>query len=93
MAFDTKTYRATVGDHRVDFEFDKSGVVINRGRLFVDGRQVDQRAVHYGESTVSGELPDGRTFKVTFGSGFVGQLKHVELELGDDTIPLERVED
>jgi hypothetical protein len=90
--FDTKTYRATVGEHEVDFEFDQSGVVVNRGRLFVDGHQLDQRAVHYGESTVSGELPDGRTFKVEFGSGFVGQLKHVELVLDGEKIPLERVE-
>lgn len=88
----TKMYRAAVGETQVDFEFDQSGIVINRGKLYVDGHKVDQSSVHYGESSVSGALPDGRPFRVEFGSGFVGQLKHVELVLGDETIPLERVD-
>jgi len=87
----TKTYKASVGEHEVEFEFDKTGVIVNRGRLYLDGEELDSRAVHYGESTVRGKLPDGRAFKVEFGSGVVGQLKHVELVLADERIPLEEV--
>lgn len=86
--YGTKTYRAEVGEHEVVFEFDKSGVIVNRGRLYLDGEELDKRAVHYGESTLTGKLPDGRPFKVEFGSGFVGQLKFVELVLGDERITL-----
>lgn len=89
--YGTKTYKASVGEHEVEFEFDKTGVIINRGRLYVDGTEFDKRAVHFGESTLTGKLPDGRSFKVEFGSGFVGQLKFVELVLGDERIPLEEV--
>jgi len=74
-----------------EVEFDKTVVIVNRGRLYVDGRELHKRAVHYGESTVRGELLDRRPFKVEFGSSFVGQLKHVDLVLGDERIPLEEV--
>lgn len=84
----TKTYSAEVGGHQVEFEFDKSGVIVNRGRLYLDGSELDKRAVHWGDSTLTGKLPDGRPFKVEFGSGFVGQLKFVDLLLGDERIPL-----
>lgn len=63
MLFDTKTYSADVGEHKVEFEFDKSGVVVNRGRLYLDGKELGQRAVHWGESDLHGEMPDGRPFK------------------------------
>jgi hypothetical protein len=43
--YDTKTFRAEAHGHQVNFEFDKSGVVINRGRVQIDGKQVDQRAI------------------------------------------------
>ncbi|MEJ7824770.1 MAG: hypothetical protein WKF48_05045 [Solirubrobacteraceae bacterium] len=89
--YGTKTYKAAVGEHEVAFEFDRTGVIVNRGRLYVDGAELDKRAVHYGESTLTGKLPDGRSFKVEFGSGFVGQLKFVELVLDDERIPLEEV--
>lgn len=91
--YGTKTYKADVGEHEVAFEFDKSGVIVNRGRLYLDGEELDKRAVHYGESTLTGRLPDGRSFKVEFASGFVGQLKSVELVLDDERIPLRAVED
>ncbi len=90
--YGTRTYRAAFGEHEIDFEFDRSGVIVNRGRLLIDGVKVDQSAVHYGESAVHGQLDDGRGFKVSFGSGVVGQLKHVELRLGDETIPMEPVD-
>lgn len=86
--YDTKTYKADVGEHEISFDFDRSGVIVNRGRLFVDGKQVDDRAVFWGDSAVSGELSDGRSFKVEFGSGFVGQLKKLELVVGDERIDL-----
>ena len=88
----TKTYGADVGGHKVEFEFDKSGVVVNRGRIYVDGTELDKRAVFWGKSDLHGELPDGRSFKVEFGSGFFGQLTSVELELDGEHIPLPRVE-
>lgn len=86
--YDTKTYRAAVGEHEINFEFDRSGVVINRGRLVVDGQQVAERAVVWGSTNVRGELPDGRTFTVEFASGSVGQLKRVELVLEGERIDL-----
>ncbi len=88
----TRTYSANVDEHKVEFEFDKSGVVVNRGRLYLDGKELDKRAIYWGKSDLHGELPDGRAFKVEFGSGFFGQLTSVELELGGDRIPLQRVE-
>lgn len=91
--YDTKTYRADVGGHEIHFEFDRSGVVVNRGRLVVDERQVDSRAVHWGETNVRGELPDGRTFTVEFESGFVGQLKTVVLVLDGERIDLKGTAD
>ncbi len=84
----TKMYKAEVGDHEVEFAFDKSGVIVNRGRLYLDGSELDKRAVHWGDSTLTGKLPGGRPFNVEFGSGFVGQLKFVDLVLGDERIPL-----
>lgn len=88
MAYDTKTYAAESGGHRIEFEFDKSGVIVNRGRLFIDGRQVDRKTVHYGESRVRGQLPDGRSVSVDFGSGFVGQLKSLRLEIDGAEVEL-----
>lgn len=88
----TRTYSAEVGGHKVEFEFDRSGVVVNRGRLYVDGKELDKRAVAWGKTDLRGELPDGRSFKLDFGSGFFGQLTSVELEHGDERIPLQRVE-
>lgn len=85
----TKTYKAEVGGHEVAFEFDKSGVVVNRGRLYLDGHELDKRTVHWGDSTLTGKMPDGRSFKVEFGSGFVGQLKFVDLVLDGERIPLQ----
>ncbi len=90
--YDTKTYRAAVGEHEVTFEFDKTGIIVNRGRLYLDGAEIDKRAVHYGDSSVSGKLPDGQAFKVEFGSGLVGQLKFVELVLDGERIALDLVE-
>lgn len=92
MSFTMQTYRADVDGHEIDFEFDRSGVVVNRGRLLIDGAKVDQSAVHYGESALHGELSDGRNFKIEFGSGFVGQLKHVDLELDGQQIPMRRID-
>lgn len=87
--YENKTYRAEVGEHSVDFEFDRSGVVINRGRLIIDGQEVAERAVFWGNTEVRGALPDGREFTVEFGSGFVGQLKRVELVLDGERTDLE----
>jgi hypothetical protein len=88
----TKSYKATTGGHEIEFEFDKTGVVVNRGRVFVDGDLVDQKLVHYGETNVRGRLPDGRDFRVDFGSGFVGQLKSLELTVAGESIPLHAAE-
>jgi hypothetical protein len=85
--YDTKTFRAEAHGHQVTFEFDKSGVVINRGRVQIDGKQVDERAVFYGESKISGRIDD-RDFEVRFASGIAGQLKHVELRVAGEEIPL-----
>ena len=86
--YDTKTYHADVGGHEVHFEFDRTGVIVNRGRLIIDGREVDSRSLFWGASNVRGELPDGRAFTVEFESGTVGQLKKVVLVLDDQRIDL-----
>jgi hypothetical protein len=82
-----RPFRAEAHGHQVTFEFDKSGVVINRGRVQIDGKQVDERAVFYGESKISGRIDD-RDFEVRFASGIAGQLKHVELRVAGEEIPL-----
>ena len=88
MAYDTKSFVATEGGHRIEFEFDKTGVIVNRARLFVDGAELDRKAVHYGETNVRGTLPDGRELKVDFASGFVGQLKDLSATLDGQPIEL-----
>ena len=55
--YDTKTYTAAVGEHEVAFEFDKSGVIVNRRRLYLDGVEIDKRAVHYGERRSAESCP------------------------------------
>jgi hypothetical protein len=89
--YTTKSYVATEGGHRIEFEFDKTAVIVNRARLFVDGRELDKKTVHYGETNVRGVLDDGRELKVEFGSGFVGQLKHLDATI--DGQPIELVEE
>jgi hypothetical protein len=91
--YDTKTYRADVGGHEVNFEFDRTGVVVNRGRLIIDEREVDSRALFWGKSNVRGELRDGRAFTVEFESGAVGQLKNVVLVLDGERIDLKDTAD
>ena len=62
--YTTKSYKALTGEHEIEFEFefefDRPGVVVNRGRLFLDGQKVDEKLVRYGETIVRGRLPDGR---------------------------------
>lgn len=76
-------YRATFGDHAVELEFDRDLVVLNRARLFVDGAQVDETAMVYGERDLTATTPDGARIHVTVGSGMVGEPQRPQLEGAD----------
>lgn len=86
--YSAKSYVASEGGHRIEFEFDKTGVIVNRARLYIDGDKVDEKMLHYGESNVRGKLADGREVKVDFGSGFVGQLKSLTLHVDGSEVEL-----
>ena len=84
FGYDTKRYGAEVDGHRVELEFDKSLVVLNRVRLLVDGHTVDQGSILYGSTRLHGELPGDppRPVVVQVGSGWAGQLTEAVLEDG-----------
>ena len=76
-------YRATFQDHEVELEFDRDLVVLNRARLFVDGTQVDDTRMVYGERDLTATTADGARIHVTVGSGMVGEPQRPQLELAD----------
>jgi hypothetical protein len=76
----TKTYATDVDGHRVEVEFDKSLVVLNRVRLLVDGKEVDRGSIFYGSTTLGSDTPPVR---VEIGSGWIGQMKYCRLRAGE----------
>lgn len=76
----TKVYGADVSGHDVALEFDKRLLVLNRPRLFVDGKQVDAETIFYGDKTLEGPLGDGSTVKVRIDSGMIGELTSAQAQ-------------
>ena len=76
-------YGATSGQHRVELEFDKKLVVMNRARLFVDGREVDSTAVVYGDRDLRAPLEDGGEVVIRLHSGMNGELTRAQIDRGD----------
>jgi hypothetical protein len=79
----TKRYGASVDGHEVEVEFDKKLLVLNRATLFVDGTEVDEASVFYGEKELKAALPDGGEVAVTIDSGGVGELTRAQARRGD----------
>lgn len=77
------TYVATLAGHDVELEFDKKLIFINRARLRVDGAEVEQVSVLYGEKDLTATLDDGTRIEVRLHSGMVGELTRAQIR-GDD---------
>ncbi|MFB9312986.1 hypothetical protein [Nocardioides plantarum] len=76
-------YGATSGEHRVELEFDKRLVVMNRARLLVDGQEVDSAKVVYGDRDLRATLADGAEVVIRLHSGMNGELTRAQIERGD----------
>ena len=76
-------HHATVAGHRVELDFDKKLVVMNRARLEVDGVEVDAARVTYGERELSTTLEDGTDITVRLHSGMVGELTRAQVRAED----------
>lgn len=81
--YKTKRYGASVDGHEVEIEFDKKLLVLNRARLFVDGQQVDDANLFYGDKELTTTLPDGGTVAVVVDTGMVGEMTRAQVRRGD----------
>lgn len=76
-------YAATLGTHAVELEFDRDLVVLNRVRLFLDGTEVANASIVYGQRDLTATAADGATIHVTVGSGMVGEPQRPQLQQPD----------
>jgi hypothetical protein len=76
-------FGATSGAHRVELEFDKRLVVMNRARLYVDGQEVDSTKVVYGDRDLRAPLADGTEAVIRLHSGMSGELTRAQIERGE----------
>ena len=81
--YGTRVYGAELDGHDVALEFDKSLVVINRARLFVDSREVDSTKAWYGDKRLEATTDDGVEIVVEVDSGMVGELTRAQLRRPD----------
>lgn len=81
--YETKTYGADVDGHAVALTFDKKLLVVNRAKLSVDGTEVDEAQVLYGEKTLSTDLADGTTIEVSIDSNATGALTRAQVRRQD----------
>ncbi len=79
------THTGTLAGHQISLEFDQKMLVMNRVRLSVDGQEVDEISVVYGEKELSTTLADGTEVVVHLHSGLVGELVRPQLRLADGT--------
>ncbi|MGL5819485.1 MAG: hypothetical protein ACRCYR_18125 [Phycicoccus sp.] len=83
--YQTKRYGVSHAGHQIDIEFDKSRMVINQVRLFVDDAEVDRTNIWYGDKGLRATLADGTELEVVVHSGMVGELNRAQLRTGSDT--------
>jgi hypothetical protein len=76
-------YRGTTDGHDVELEFDQKLQVLNRARLFVDGRELDRTKVFYGEKDLTATLDDGTSIAVRLHSGMMGELTRAQVRSTD----------
>ncbi len=84
-------YGVIRGGHLIEVENDYSLIVVNRERLFIDGRMVDERSVFLGNTRLHGELRDGDavwSVMVEVSVGFFGGLERCVLIEGGAEYPL-----
>lgn len=84
-------YGVVRGGHLIEVENDYSLIVVNRERLFIDGRMVDERSVFLGDTRLHGELRDGDavwSVMVEVSVGFFGGLERCVLIEGGTEYPL-----
>ncbi|MCY7401836.1 MAG: hypothetical protein LH477_12955 [Nocardioides sp.] len=80
---DITRYDATLGGHAIVLEFDQKLAVLNRARLLVDGVQIDEASVVYGERELEATLVDGVEVKIRLHSRMLGELTRAQLRGGD----------
>lgn len=83
MSTSVTTHTTTVGAHRVELEFDKKLLFVNRARLTVDGQEVDAANVVYGEKDLRTTLADGTELVIRLHSGMVGELTRAQVQRPD----------
>ena len=76
-------YSGTLNGHDVELEFDTKLQVLNKARLFVDGKQLDDVNVLYGEKDLSATLADGTAITLRIHSGMVGELTRAQMSQPD----------
>lgn len=81
--YGTRVYGAELDGHDIALEFDKSLVVINRARLFVDSQEVDSTKVWYGDKRLEATTDDGVEVVVEIDSGMAGELTRAQLRRPD----------
>ena len=78
-------YGASLNGHEVELEFDTALQVLNRARLFVDGKQLDNVNVFYGEKDLTATLADDTTIALRIHSGMMGELTRAQIRQPDGT--------
>jgi hypothetical protein len=76
-------YGGSLNGHDVELEFDTTLQVMNRARLFVDGKQLDSVNVVYGEKDLTATVEDGTKVALRIHSGMVGELTRAQMRQPD----------
>ena len=82
MAVLKARYRAEVDGRDIEIEFDRRRIVLNEVRLFVDGEQVDQGSIFYGDKELTARV-GGSEVTVVVTSGMVGELTRAQVRRDD----------
>lgn len=77
--FDVTRYDGMLDGHDIVLEFDQKLGVLNRAQSLVDGTQVDQASVVYGEKELVATLADDVEVRIRLHSGMVGELTRAQL--------------
>jgi hypothetical protein len=80
-----KAYGAEVDGHDVAIEVDKKLMVLNRVRLYIDGKKVDEASVFYGDKTLEATTDTGFHVAVAINSGGAGALTRAQVKRPDGT--------
>lgn len=63
--------------------FEKKRIVLNKARLFVDGKEVDQANMFYGDKKLTATTEDGTQIIVAVDSGMMGEMTRAQVREAD----------